>query len=165
MCRLQCILHFLLQDLLLLDSSLQMCMCMFHLLPWLVLLTDIPLSFHNCNLSFVQVLSFHLHRRMLLYTLCLPLCRLLYILHYLLQDLLLLDSSLQMCMCMFHLLPWLVLLTDIPLSFHNCNLSFVQVLSFHLHRRMLLCIYFDSTAHIQLGFLLALLLVLQVTIR
>ena len=120
-----CNLHFLLL-MLLLYPSLQIYMCMSHLLP----LQDRPVLLHHLRNDIRHSgLLFHLHQGILRYTYCIHLYILRYNQHFPLLMLLLYPSP-QMCMCMSHLLPLqdrLVLLRYL----HNDRL--LLLLRFRLH--------------------------------
>ena len=120
-----CNLHFLLLMLLLYPSP-QMCMCISHLLP----LQDRPVLLHLLrNDRLLSKLLFHLHQGILQYTYCIHL----YILRYNQHSpllMLLLYPSLQICMCMSHLLP----LQDWPVPLRYLrNDRLLLLLHFHLH--------------------------------
>ena len=120
-----CNLHFLLL-MLLLYPILQIYMCMSHLLP----LQDWPVPLHLLrNDRLLSKLLFHLHQGILRYTYCIHL----YILRYNQHSPLLmlpLYPSLQMYMCMSHLLP----LRDRPVLLRYLrNDRLFLLLRFRLH--------------------------------
>ena len=111
---------------LLLYPSLQIYMCTSHLLP----LQDRPVLLRYLrNEIRHSELPFHLHQEILRYTYCIHLYILRYNQHFPLL-MLLLYPSLQMCMCMSHLLP----LQDRPVLLrHLRNDRLLLLLHFRLH--------------------------------